>query len=161
MHCPTKQERKRNRSEGTQGLLHLECSGLGPHSEDTPRSVRTCARFQLFFEITVHNVTSTDDSRPKLGESVIVEEYIAGDFKKWCSNYGFISEESYAQCMPAFMHWSWVHTRGERMVADLQGVLKPDGFVLTDPVMMSLSNSYGPTDTGAEGMIMFFLQTSV
>ena len=78
-----------------------------------------------FTEITVHKITAGSQSRPKLGESVIVEEYIAGEFKKWCSNYGFISEESYAQCMPAFMHWSWVHARGERMVADLQGVLKP------------------------------------
>ena len=85
-----------------------------------------------------------------------MEEYIAGEFKKWCSNYGFISAES--QSMPAFMHWSWVHTRGEMMVGDLQGVWKPDGFLLTDPVIMSLSNSFGPTDTGAEGMIMFFNQ---
>ena len=165
MHCPTEPERKRNRSEGTQGLLHLECSRLGPHSEDTPKSAELARGFNSFSrtscpirftEITVHKIISGSQSRPKLGESVIVEEYIAGEFKKWCSNYGYISEESYAQCMPAFMHWSWVHTRGERMVADLQGVLKPDGFVLTDPVMMSLSNSYGPTDTGAEGMIMFF-----
>ena len=112
-----------------------------------------------FTEITVHNVynQSTDPiSRPKLDESVIVEEYIAGEFNKWCSNYGFISAES--QSMPAFMHWSWVHTRGEMMVGDLQGVWKPDGFLLTDPVIMSLSNSFGPTDTGAEGMIMFFTQ---
>ena len=80
-----------------------------------------------FTEITVHNVynQSTDPiSRPKLDESVIVEEYIAGEFNKWCSNYGFISAES--QSMPAFMHWSWVHTRGEMMVGDLQGVWKPD-----------------------------------
>ena len=112
-----------------------------------------------FTEITVHKIIrSAPNSRPKLGESVIVEEYIAGEFKKWCSNYGFISTESHAQSMPAFMHWSWVHTRGELMVADLQGALKPDGFLLTDPVIMSLSNSYGPTDTGAEGTIMFFYQ---
>ena len=112
-----------------------------------------------FTEITVHKIIrSAPNSRPKLGESVIVEEYIAGEFKKWCSNYGFISTESHAQSMPAFMHWSWVHTKGELMVADLQGALKPDGFLLTDPVIMSLSNSYGPTDTGAEGTIMFFYQ---
>ena len=58
-----------------------------------------------------------------------------------------------------FMHWSWVHTKGELMVADLQGVsMKGDrgGFFLTDPAIISLNNSYGPTDTGAEGMLVFF-----
>ena len=112
-----------------------------------------------FTEIGVFQVSSFQGADPnathvQLGESVIVEDYIEGDFKKWCNNYGFISTES--ESLPAFMHWSWVHTRGELMVADLQGVWKQDGFVLTDPVIMSLNNSYGPTDTGAEGMVMFF-----
>ena len=109
-----------------------------------------------FTKVSVFKVTSQGDpnATPKLGESVIVEEYIEGQFQKWCNNYGFISAES--QSLPAFMHWSWVHTKGELMVADLQGVWKEDGFVLTDPVIMSLNNSYGSTDTGTEGMVMFF-----
>lgn len=109
-----------------------------------------------FTEITVIQVISQPcpTSAAKLNEWVTAEDFIEGEFKKWCSNYGYISTES--QSMPAFMHWSWVYTRGELMVADLQGVLKPDGFFLTDPVIMSLSYSYGQTDTGAEGMIMFF-----
>ena len=109
-----------------------------------------------FTKVSVFKVTSQGDpnATARLGESVIVEDYIEGNFKKWCNNYGFISTES--DSLPAFMHWSWVHTGGELMVADLQGVWKQDGFVLTDPVIMSLNNSYGPTDTGAEGMVMFF-----
>ena len=108
-----------------------------------------------FTEISIIKVTSRPSpSAARLGECLIVEDFIEGEFKKWCSNYGYISTES--QTMPAFMHWSWVHTRGELMVADLQGVLKPGGFFLTDPVIMSLNYSYGQTDTGAEGMIMFF-----
>ena len=112
-----------------------------------------------FTDIQVFYVTRTSDpnSTPKLGQSVTVEDYIEGDFKKWCNNYGFISSDS--QSLPAFMHWSWVQTRGELMVADLQGVwTKGDGgrFFLTDPAIISLNNSYGPTDTGAEGMLMFF-----
>ena len=43
------------------------------------------------------------------------------------------------------------------MVADLQGVRNPNSFKLTDPAMMSLSKMYGATDTGVEGMVMFFL----
>ena len=109
-----------------------------------------------FTKVSVFQVTSQSDpnATPKLGESVTVEDYIEGDFVTWCNNYGSISPES--KSLPAFMHWSWVHTRGELMVADLQGVWKQDSFVLTDPVIMSLNNSYGQTDTGAEGMVMFF-----
>ena len=76
-------------------------------------------------------------------------------FKKWCNNYGYIGPGSLS--LPAFMHWSWCHTDGELMVADLQGVRKDDCYLLTDPVIMSLSRGYGATDTGMEGMAMFFL----
>ena len=38
-----------------------------------------------------------------------MEDYIPGDFIKWCSNYGYISPKS--ALMPAFMHWSWVHSK--------------------------------------------------
>ena len=109
-----------------------------------------------FTDIDIFQVTSRSDPNrtPKVGERVIVEDYIRGDFKKWCNNYGFISNES--QSMPAFMHWSWVHTGGELMVSDLQGVWTDDDFILTDPAIISLNNSYGQTDTGAEGMLMFF-----
>ena len=113
-----------------------------------------------FTDVTIFTVTgggAEPNQRPLVGESVIVEDYVEGDFKKWCNNYGFISNESLS--MPAFMHWSWVHTGGELMVSDLQGVwTKGDGggFILTDPAIISLNNSYGQTDTGAEGMLMFF-----
>ena len=62
--------------------------------------------------------------------------------------------------MPAFAHWSWWHTGGEKMIADLQGVRFDDGYTLTDPVLMSGSvngRRYGCTDTGVEGITMFFL----
>ena len=46
-----------------------------------------------FTGIDVMQVSSRSDTkvRPLVGESVIVEEYIEGNFKKWCNNYGFIS----------------------------------------------------------------------
>ena len=114
-----------------------------------------------FEDIHVHVVTNTNNKygHPKLDEYVTVENYIAGDFTKWCNNYGFISSEaaSTAITMPAFMHWSWVYTKGELMIADLQGVRDVDCYSLTDPVIMSLRGDYGATDTGVEGMVMFFL----
>ena len=90
---------------------------------------------------------------------VIHEDYLPGVFKKWVGNNGFILPES--KLLPAFTHWSWVHTGGEIMVTDLQGVCRPDlqSYLLTDPVILSASAGglYGCTDTGIEGMSMFFL----
>ena len=97
-----------------------------------------------------------------LGEYAIYEDYLDGIYKKWVGNNGFISPESKA--LPAFAHWSWVHTGGEKMVADLQGVchLNPNGnhYFLTDPVILSVGHQYGCTDLGIEGMAMFFLNHS-
>lgn len=95
------------------------------------------------------------DRPPKLNEYVTCEDYIPGNFTKWCNNYGYIGTGS--SSLPAFMHWSWWYTDGEEMVADLQGVQRGDAYLLTDPVIMSLSQTYGATDTGVEGMAMFFL----
>jgi len=94
-----------------------------------------------------------------LNEYVTVEDFIPGNFVKWCNNNGVISQEakSTAITMPAFMHWSWVHTRGEMMVADLQGVRRNDGYTLTDSAILSINGIYGYTDTGLVGMAMFFL----
>ena len=115
-----------------------------------------------FTDIAVNRVTSRlDYGTPKLNEYVVVEDYIPGDFKKWCNNYGYISAEvSFAKAMPAFAHWSWWYTKGEKMIADLQGVRSDNGYTLTDPVLMSGSvdgRQYGCTDTGIEGIAMFFL----
>ena len=102
--------------------------------------------------------------RPMVNEYVVVEDYIPGQFKKWLNNYGHVSPEvSYAKAMPAFAHWSWWYTGGEKMIADLQGVRLVNGqatiYTLTDPVLMSGSvdgRRYGCTDTGVEGIVMFF-----
>ena len=115
-----------------------------------------------FTEMDVMQVVSRTDPKatPRVGESVIVEEYIKGNFKKWCNNYGFISEEAQktAISMPAFMHWSWWKNDGQMMIADLQGVKQENGYLLTDPVILSDDNQYGCTDMGVEGMAMFFIK---
>ena len=115
-----------------------------------------------FTDVDVQQVTNQGSTAtPKLNEYVIVEDYIPGDFKKWCNNYGYISDEvSFAISMTAFAHWSWWYTNGEKMIADLQGVRSDNGYTLTDPVLMSGSvdgRRYGCTDTGVEGIVMFFL----
>lgn len=95
---------------------------------------------------------------PRLYEYIIVEDYLPGKYTKWCSNYGHISPGS--ELMQAFMHWSWVHSKGEIMIADLQGVKNNMKYDLTDPALLSNSvkgGMYGSTDMGVEGMAMFFL----
>ena len=119
-----------------------------------------------FAKIEVMRVSNTGrrdpEATPRVGESVIVEEYIEGEFKKWCNNYGFISQEARttAKPMPAFMHWSWWYNNGQMMIADLQGVKQSDRYMLTDPVILSDSGNfeYGCTDMGVEGMAMFFMK---
>ncbi len=112
-------------------------------------------------DVVIITETNTPDSTPKLNEYCVVEDYIPGQFNKWCNNYGFISAEAKSSnsSMPAFMHWSWCHSNGEKMISDLQGVRSddPQSYTLTDPAMLSLTNSYGVTDMGVEGMAMFFL----
>ena len=115
-----------------------------------------------FTDVSVQRVTSKGSTAtPKLNEYVIVEDYIPGQFKKWCNNYGYISDEvSFAISMPAFAHWSWWYTNGEKMIADLQGVRGNCSYTLTDPVLLSGTvdgRRYGCTDTGVEGIAMFFL----
>ena len=114
-----------------------------------------------FAEVYIHRVVQSCNSLfgPRFNECVLVEDFIPGNFKKWCNNYGFISDEAKttAITMPAFMHWSWVHTGGEMMIADLQGVRGDDGYTLTDPVILSTTGTYGATDMGVEGMAMFFI----
>ena len=98
-------------------------------------------------------------NRPQLTEYVVVEDYLEGEFMKWCNNYGYISPKAKSEhiTMPAFVHWSWLYTKGHEMVCDLQGVRDENGYHLTDPVILSLNNSYGETDMGIEGMAMFFM----
>ena len=113
-----------------------------------------------FTDAVVHKVTqSFGDSRPKLNEYVVVEDYIKGNYTKWCNNYGYISPDAKSVniTVPAFMHWTWLYTKGQEMVADLQGVRDHNGYHLTDPALLSVSGSYGVTDMGIEGMVMFFL----
>ena len=111
-----------------------------------------------FADVDIYEVTKTvEGSRPRLGECLTVEEYIPGDYIKWCNNYGVIDTRSTS--MPAFVHWSWAHTKGETMIADLQGVRRDDAYYLTDPCLLSATDGgkYGCTDMGIEGMAMFFL----
>ena len=102
--------------------------------------VHNCTLSIRYVDIDVFVVTqNSGSSGPQLHEYVLVEDYLPGHFTKWCNNYGYISSSS--DLMPAFMHWSWYKSGGQKMIADLQGVRTAKEYLLTDPVIMS--NSFG------------------
>ena len=96
---------------------------------------------------------------PKLGEWILVEDYLEGDYQKFISNSGWVKPQCLTtyKSMPAFAHWSWVHTRGQLLVSDLQGVRYSDKYILTDPCILSLNREYGATDLALIGMGLFFM----
>ncbi len=94
---------------------------------------------------------------PKYQDVCVVEAYLGDKLRKWCTNYGFIAKG--ARFLEGFAHWSWVETRGDKMVLDLQGIELQERYLLVDPVILSNTAKggvYGPTDIGVEGMAMFF-----
>ena len=110
-------------------------------------------------DYSIEIVTESDSGTPKLGEWVMVEDYLEGNFQKYISNSGWVRPHCTTEypSMPAFAHWSWVNTRGRRLVCDLQGVLNNDGYILTDPAILSLQHAYGATDLAVHGMGLFFM----
>ena len=112
----------------------------------------------IFTDVSVMKCQKTDptSAAPRLNEYFVVEDFIPGQYVKWCNNYG--CWPCSAQNMQAFVHWSWYHTGGQKMVADLQGVCYSNRYVLTDPAILSLTpNEYGCTDMGPEGMALMLL----
>lgn len=90
------------------------------------------------------------------GEKQLVEPFIRG-FVKWNSNSGWTDEYSqWARVMQALSHFSYHVSSGQFVLCDLQGGLYDTGAVLTDPVIISRTKSYGITDLGPEGISNFF-----
>ncbi len=109
---------------------------------------------------SIHKVTTTPDNtkRPMLNEYVLVEDYLEGEFEKYISNTGHVNPACCMKyvLMPAFTHWSWVHTQGQMMITDLQGVRYNDKYVLTDPCVLSVDKRFGAMDNSVIGMANFF-----
>ncbi len=91
------------------------------------------------------------------GEKVLVEPMIS-NFEKFNSNTGWSPEESspWTDVMQALSHYSYHSTNRHLLLCDLQGGVIENGAVITDPIIMSTSKEYGPTDLGDEGISTFF-----
>mmetsp|Transcript_17923 Transcript_17923/g.61091 ORF Transcript_17923/g.61091 Transcript_17923/m.61091 type:complete len:256 (-) Transcript_17923:34-801(-) len=90
------------------------------------------------------------------GQKNLVEPFIQ-NWEKFNSNSGWAKYDTpWHLIMQALSHYSYDVTSGQCVLCDLQGGVYADGVVLTDPVILSRNQSYGPTDLGAEGISTFF-----
>jgi len=90
-----------------------------------------------------------------IGEWVLVEEFIGGAFTKWNSNSGYVRGDAQALSIQAFCHFTFHDSDGRLLLCDAQGV-KDDDYVVTDPCVMSVDQSYGICDLGYAGIQQWF-----
>lgn len=94
-------------------------------------------------------------------EKCLVEPRIQ-NFENFNSNSGWTPRVSslWTDAMQALSHYSYHISKQTLLLCDLQGGSYRDGFVLTDPVIMSNDDAskqqYGPTDLGPRGISTFF-----
>jgi len=84
-----------------------------------------------------------------------VEPYI-DNWIKFNSNTGWQRGGGWAADMAALSHYSYHISSGQFLLCDLQGGEFSNGVIITDPVIMSMSKCFGPTDLGHPGIRNFF-----
>ena len=129
----------------------------------TQKKVYSCVG--MLVEATADHKDSRGRCNILAGETMLVEERIRGEFRKFNSNSGWYNEQF---MLPNFFsHWSWVRTGGKYLLCDLQGHRGAKGgptlngstdyYLFTDPVIMSRkAGSYGCADLGAAGVKKWF-----
>lgn len=92
----------------------------------------------------------------RAGRKVLQEPFIE-NYQKFNSNTGWADDSlPWTRVMQALSHFTYHISNGQKLLCDLQGGVYNDGVVLTDPVIMSTTREYGPTDLGNNGMSSFF-----
>ena len=82
-----------------------------------------------------------------------MEHFIEGDYVKFNSNSGFVSEDC-RRTPQAFSHFTFDVSGHEKMIVDIQGV----NDLWTDPQIHSANGlDYGDGNLGLRGMALFFL----
>ena len=96
------------------------------------------------------------DTGYREGQPVLVEPFIE-NFQKYNSNNGWTWDaEGWPALLQALSHFSYHITGGQLVLCDLQGGTSGNDMVLTDPVILSRTKSYGITDLGPYGISTFF-----
>ncbi|KAF3901735.1 hypothetical protein AA313_de0201197 [Arthrobotrys entomopaga] len=93
----------------------------------------------------------------KAGHKTLIEPMIL-NFEKFNSNSGWAATDTtgWASAMQSLSHFSYHNSAGQFLLCDLQGGRYNDGYVLSDPVIMSRAQNCGPADLGMDGIMPFF-----
>ncbi|KAK6542553.1 hypothetical protein TWF694_006499 [Orbilia ellipsospora] len=93
----------------------------------------------------------------KAGQKSLIEPMIL-NFEKFNSNSGWAATDTtgWASAMQALSHFSYHNSAGQFLLCDLQGGRYNNGYVLSDPVIMSRVQNCGPADLGMDGIMSFF-----
>ncbi|DBA01666.1 TPA: LOW QUALITY PROTEIN: hypothetical protein N0F65_010317 [Lagenidium giganteum] len=90
------------------------------------------------------------------GRKTLTEPFIH-HFRKFNSNSGWANSKTpWPKVMQALSHFSYHVSGGQFVLCDLQGGIYSNAVVLTDPVILSRTRSYGVTDLGPSGILTFF-----
>jgi hypothetical protein len=103
---------------------------------------------------------SPESSGDWAGQKVLQEPFIQS-YQKFNSNTGWSDDSTpWPRVMQALSHFTYHISNGQCLLCDLQGGVYSNGVVLTDPVVMSTTRVYGPTDLGTNGISTFLPITS-
>jgi len=102
-------------------------------------------------------------NKVKVGEWVLVERYLEGEWQKWNSNNGYVHHNT--SPIHAFCHWTYHHSKGRLLFCDVQGVKTKNSYILSDPCIVTnwdpkIKDSkpkYGLSDGGIQCITSFFL----
>jgi Alpha-kinase family len=129
--------------------------------------------FKVNIPETWHFPADSTGGGPLAGRCVLQEPYIQ-DFTKFNSNTGWCPQPppaatagsdattaadalaAWSAMMQALSHFSYHVTNGEHLLCDIQGGVYENSVILTDPVILSRTMEYGPTDLGPRGQESFF-----
>lgn len=92
-----------------------------------------------------------DETYLKPESYVAIEPFIEGKYEKFNSNGGWETKTS--SIVHTFCHWTFCASGYNYVVCDLQGVEDQENFILTDPAIHSIKETYGQTDLGKAGMV--------
>ena len=82
-----------------------------------------------------------------------VESFVEGEFTKYSSNGGYVTDEVLRSTPHAFSHFTFERSDGREVVVDIQGV----GDLYTDPQIHSLDGEgFGRGNMGTRGITLFF-----
>ena len=121
--------------------------------------------------IRKENEAAEENDKILVGELVIMEPYLNGEFTKWNSNGGWQNPDAIESSVQAFCHWSYHYSNEELLFCDAQGINRSDKYILTDPCIVSNKDfardengaiidsneqTYGVTDAGREFLLNWF-----